>query len=124
MESETDIWAVVQNPDGTMESPFYELEPATHMENRLTTPPSPPRLQEMGVRRGGCFLLPCYVYSLCPCHPYQSLPLSPHKTGLIWNAPAMFMQGWDSVTPLILTLARRETQGPSLRGRLARPSAF
>lgn len=44
MEFETKIWAVVQNLDGTMESPFYDLEPATHMENRLTALPSPSHL--------------------------------------------------------------------------------
>lgn len=57
MEFETNIWAVVQNLDGTMESPFYELEPATHMGNRLTTPRSLPHQQGMSVRRGGWFFL-------------------------------------------------------------------
>lgn len=51
MEFETKIWAVVQNLDGTMESPFCELEPATHMENR----PTPPHLQGMGVWGGAAF---------------------------------------------------------------------
>lgn len=46
MEFETKIWAVVQNLDGTMESPLCELRPATHMENRLTAPPPHPIYRE------------------------------------------------------------------------------
>lgn len=80
MEFETKIWAVVQNLDGTIESPFCELKPATHMENRLTAPPSLPCLQGMGIRRGGCFLLILFVYFFSPhtvpaalaSHPYSN----------------------------------------------------
>lgn len=68
MEFETNIWAVVQNFDGTMESPLYELEPATHMGSRLTTCPSPPTSKEWVSGKGvGFFLDFCY----------------PHKAGLI-----------------------------------------
>lgn len=46
MEFETKIWAIVQNLDGTMESPLYELKPATHMENRLPLSPPHPISEE------------------------------------------------------------------------------
>lgn len=86
MEFETQIWAIVQNLDGTTESPFCELEPATHMENRLTTPPCPPHLQGIGVRRGGCLLLVPFVYFSYAPRPVNPC-LSIHSiAGLVRNA--------------------------------------
>lgn len=125
MEFETEIWAVVQNLDGTMESPFCELKPATHMENRLTAPQSLPHLQGVDIRRGGSFLLILFVYFFSPTVPGSPcLHIHTIIAALVRDAPATFMQGWESIIRLILTPALRETQGLSLRGKLARPFAF
>lgn len=79
MEFETNIWAVAQNLDSTMESPLYELELATHRGSRLTTHPSPAANKEWVSRKGdGFFLDFCYPHNTC-----QSLPSHPYKVGLM-----------------------------------------
>lgn len=96
VEFETNIWALVQNLDGTMESPLCELKPATHVGTRLTTHPSPPHRQRMGVRRRGWFLLklplPTLYLPVTACKSIQSRANC--------NAPATFTQGWDSISLL------------------------
>lgn len=72
MEFETNIWAVVQNLDGTMESPFYELEPATHMGNRLHAAPSSPINKELVSGEGAGF----FSFVSCTTFTY-TMPANP-----------------------------------------------